>query len=144
MTDKEKFRAEIKRIENETNYEPFTDEVLGKRKVCQHLKNFIDHMQENPASEDLDFQTFAKEMDNVFNLPSDVTENTEEEPLNWEYAIARHFANWQKRQDMKCGYITALQGEKRFANHILEMIEKGWHIEAVKTACKDKIKEDKL
>lgn len=40
---------------------------------------------------DLDFQVFAKEMDAVFNLPKEVTENTEENPLNWEYAIARHF-----------------------------------------------------
>lgn len=40
---------------------------------------------------DLDFQVFAKEMDAVFNLPIEETENTEENPLNWEYAIARHF-----------------------------------------------------
>ena len=40
---------------------------------------------------DLDFQMFAKEMDTVFNLPSSETKNTEEEPLNWEYAIAKHF-----------------------------------------------------
>ena len=40
---------------------------------------------------DLDFQTFAKEMDAVFDLPSTETTNTEEEPLNWEYAIAKHF-----------------------------------------------------
>ena len=40
---------------------------------------------------DLDFQRFAKEMKSVFSLPSPKTENTEEEPLNWEYAIAKHF-----------------------------------------------------
>ena len=40
---------------------------------------------------DLDFQRFAKEMDTVFALPSSETKNTEEEPLNWEYAIAKHF-----------------------------------------------------
>ena len=40
---------------------------------------------------DLDFQRFAKEMDTVFALPSSKTENTEEEPLNWEYSIAKHF-----------------------------------------------------
>ena len=40
---------------------------------------------------DLDFRVFGKEMDAVFNLPKEVTENTEENPLNWEYAIARHF-----------------------------------------------------
>ena len=47
-------------------------------------------VQEQPEV-DLDFQVFAKEMDAVFNLPKEVTENTEENPLNWEYAIARHF-----------------------------------------------------
>ena len=30
-------------------------------------------------------------MDNIFALPSSETKNTEEEPLNWEYAIAKHF-----------------------------------------------------
>jgi hypothetical protein len=34
--------AEIERIEYETNYEPFTDEVLGKRKVCKDIKDSID------------------------------------------------------------------------------------------------------
>lgn len=40
---------------------------------------------------DLDFQRFAKEMDAIFALTSSETKNTEEEPLNWEYAIAKHF-----------------------------------------------------
>ena len=40
---------------------------------------------------DSDIQTFAKEMDTVLALPSCETKNTEEEPLNWEYAIAKHF-----------------------------------------------------
>lgn len=30
-------------------------------------------------------------METVFALPSSKTKNTEEEPLNWEYAIAKHF-----------------------------------------------------
>ena len=46
--------------------------------------------QEQPEV-DLDFSMFAKEMDVVFNLPEEVTKNTEQNPLNWEYAIARHF-----------------------------------------------------
>lgn len=40
---------------------------------------------------DLDFTTFCKEMDEVFALPSEVTKNTDDNPLNWEYAIAKHF-----------------------------------------------------
>ena len=30
----------------------------------------------------------------VFAFPKERTENTEEEPLRWEYEIARHFAEW--------------------------------------------------
>ena len=40
---------------------------------------------------ELDMKIFGEEMTNVFNLPSDETTNTEEEPLNWEYSIAKHF-----------------------------------------------------
>ena len=43
---------------------------------------------------EIDFQTFSKEMGAVFALPKERTENTEEEPLRWEYEIARHFAKW--------------------------------------------------
>lgn len=42
-------------------------------------------------SKDLDFQTFAKEMDELWSLPSEETKNDEDNPLRWEYAIARHF-----------------------------------------------------
>ena len=43
---------------------------------------------------EIDFQTFSKEMGAVFALPKERTKNTEEEPLRWEYEIARHFAQW--------------------------------------------------
>lgn len=33
--------AEIDFILNETNYKPFTDEVLGERKVCKDIKDFL-------------------------------------------------------------------------------------------------------
>ncbi len=56
--------------------------------LCQIL-SFIESLEVKEV--DLDFQTFAKEMDAVFDLPSSETKNTEEEPLNWEYAIAKHF-----------------------------------------------------
>lgn len=65
------------------------------------LLDFIDSLPEKPVSEYLDFQTFAEEMHTVFALPSSETQNTEENPLNWEYAIARHFAEWQKQKDEK-------------------------------------------
>lgn len=43
--DKSALVAEIKRIEYETNYEPFTDEVLGKRCVCRSLLSFINTLE---------------------------------------------------------------------------------------------------
>ena len=65
--------------------------VATTRKVItSQVKEAIKKLQEQPEV-NLDFQTFAQEMDFVFNLPKDMTENTEENPLNWEYAIARHF-----------------------------------------------------
>ena len=88
-------------------------------------------LQEEPISEDLEqaAKTYAKKESHGY------------EPCN----IVETFkagANWQKQLDMKRGYITALQGEKQFARYILEMIANGWHNEAIKTACNDKIKED--
>lgn len=43
--DKSTLKAELERIEYETNYEPFTDEVLGKRKVCKDIKDFLDSLE---------------------------------------------------------------------------------------------------
>ena len=54
--------AEIERIEHETNYEPFTDEVLGKRCTCRSLLSFINTIEvkevEEPVSEDLEEAAF--------------------------------------------------------------------------------------
>ena len=57
--------------------------------VYMELSEWLDGLDAKEV--DLDFQTFAKEMDSVFALPSSETKNTEEEPLNWEYSIAKHF-----------------------------------------------------
>lgn len=46
MTDKEKILAKIEILFNETNYEPFTDEVLGRIKSLKELKSYIDSLQE--------------------------------------------------------------------------------------------------
>lgn len=51
----------------------------------------IDELQQEHPEVDLDFQTFAQNLDAVFALPAEETTNTNENPLNWEYAIARHF-----------------------------------------------------
>lgn len=45
LIDKAAVVAEIEGIEYETNYEPFTDEVLGKRKVCKDMKDFLDTLE---------------------------------------------------------------------------------------------------
>ena len=45
LIDKDRIVAEIKRIEQETNYEAFTDEVLGKRYVCKGLLSFLDTLE---------------------------------------------------------------------------------------------------
>ena len=45
LIDKDAIMAEIERIEYETNYEPFTDNVLGKRMVCKDIKSFLDTLE---------------------------------------------------------------------------------------------------
>lgn len=48
-------------------------------------------------------------------------------------------AKWQREQivknDKTLDYYTFENGEKHFAQYILEMIGNGWHIEAIKSAC---------
>ena len=61
------------------------------KEIYEHVLRIISSLQQEQPEVDLNFQVFAKEMDAVFNLPKEVTENTEENPLNWEYAIASHF-----------------------------------------------------
>ena len=62
---------------------------IVKTNTYKGILSFIDTIE--AREKDLDFQRFAKEMDAIFALPSSETKNTEEEPLNWEYAIAKHF-----------------------------------------------------
>lgn len=55
MTDKvQKILAKIESLLYETNYEPFTDEVFGRIQSLKELKSYIDSLQEEPVSEDLD------------------------------------------------------------------------------------------
>ncbi len=61
----------------------------GNNGALYALKGKLDTLEVKEV--DLDFQRFAKEMDAIFALPSSKTKNTEEEPLNWEYAIGKHF-----------------------------------------------------
>ena len=61
----------------------------GNNGALYVLKGKLDTLEVKEM--DLDFQRFAKEMEIIFALPYSKTKNTEEEPLNWEYVIAKHF-----------------------------------------------------
>lgn len=86
LIDKAALVAEIERLYQEHSSKEYIDEGGV---VLNQLENFLDTIEAKEF--DLDFQRFAKEMDAIFALPSSETKNTEEEPLNWEYSIAKHF-----------------------------------------------------
>ena len=102
MTDKEKLekvRAEIERVKK--NQEGvFTSYTDGKFDLCEYLLDFIDSMQKEPASEELEE---AAEMFIDTLMPTEVDTVT---PFAAEYVIgllnkAIEFgANWQKQQLM--------------------------------------------
>jgi hypothetical protein len=52
MTDKEKILAKIELLINETNYEPYTDEIFSRINTLKELKSYIDSLQEEPVSEE--------------------------------------------------------------------------------------------
>ena len=83
--DKDALVVEIERRRNDYINSFMTEQVY----MLNNVLDFLDTLEVKEV--DLDFQTFAKEMDAIFALPSSETKNTEEEPLNWEYAIAKHF-----------------------------------------------------
>ena len=94
--DKSALVAEIERRKNICNNVVTTSETpvyvdyyQGKAKAYKETIDLLSTLEVKKV--DLDFQRFAKEMDAIFALPSSETKNTEEEPLNWEYAIAKHF-----------------------------------------------------
>jgi len=57
--DKDAIMAEIERIEYETNYEPFTDEVLGKRMVCKDIKSFLDTLEVKKVDLEKEYEEFV-------------------------------------------------------------------------------------
>jgi hypothetical protein len=87
--DKSALVAEIKRRMDENRGKQTLPQYFGMIEEDLNILSFIDTLEVKEV--DLDFQRFAKEMDAIFALPSSETKNTEEEPLNWEYAIAKHF-----------------------------------------------------
>lgn len=83
--------AEIeKRIKETESMQPKFDQFwAGQISAFKGILKILDTLEVKEV--DLDFQHFAKEMVKVYALPTSITENTEENPLNWEYAIAKHF-----------------------------------------------------
>lgn len=83
MTDKEKIRVEIER-----RLKGLSDGCVGQRFAYQTLLSFIDSLQEEPVSEELEEEIDAWCQNVITGLPI-VKE------------AARHFADWQKQQMMK-------------------------------------------
>ena len=91
VIDADELKAEIERLEHE-NCMNGGEHFCMRRAICLgNLRNIITSPYHEHPEVELDFQAFSNEMNTVFNLPKEITENTEENPLNWEYAIARHF-----------------------------------------------------
>ncbi len=59
LIDKSALVAKIKSIEYETNYEPFTDEILGKRIVCKDIKDFLGTLEVKEVDLDLEITLWA-------------------------------------------------------------------------------------
>ena len=68
LIDKAALVAEIKRIEHETNYEPFTDEVFGERVVCKCLKEFLNTLEVKEVDLEKEVNVF---IDNEMKFLSD-------------------------------------------------------------------------
>jgi hypothetical protein len=115
LIDKDALVAEIRKrllpVIRDKHYDEW-EEGQDSERIA--ILNIIDTLEVKEV--DLDFQMFAKEMDIVFALPSSETKNTEEEPLNWEYAIAKHFFELGMAVSSK-----AQKGESK------EPVGKVWH-----------------
>lgn len=101
MTDKEIIRAEIESYidtleRNSGLTGHFGDAQMG---LCEKLLTFIDSMPEEPENDDLkeEIKNFLDQTGAPYYWAG------EEEQLEWVEIIARHFANWQKKQLMKSG-----------------------------------------
>lgn len=100
MTDKERILAKIELLLDETNYEPYTDEVFGRIQSLRELKSYIDSLQEESVSEDLE--------EAVDSYTRKVLERTNcligNQPVGEEISKAVKFgAKWQKEQMMAKG-----------------------------------------
>ena len=100
--DKNALVAEIKRLRDRAY------ELYGCSQFDTAYNNVLKSIATLEYKEvDLDFQHFVKELAEVYALPASIVENTKENPLNWEYAIAKHFYELGMAVDNK-----AQKGEK--------------------------------
>ena len=98
MTDKEKIKEEIERIEqilddfNKTHNNTIDNGIVtAKKNICKHIKSFIDSLPEEPANEDLEEEIknyIQKEYPDGIGFPN-------------VPKIAHHFAEWQKKKDQE-------------------------------------------
>ena len=91
--DKAALVAEIERIEYETNYEPFTDKVLGKRRVCRGIKSFLDTLEVKKLDLEKELETLI-EKEKAFVTDNRVVKYCNGDSFNHIYElefIAKHF-----------------------------------------------------
>ena len=89
MTDKDKILAKIESLLNETNYEPFTDEAFGRIQTLKELKSYIDSLQKEPASEDLE-----EEITKCYKSRIDLMMTRKQFG-----ELIHHFTDWQHGKD---------------------------------------------
>ena len=90
MTDKaQKILSKIELLLNETNYEPYSDEVLGRIKSLKELKSYIDSLQEEPVNDKL--HEFEKEFFSIVNpyRNSHNYKNICVNLINWQHNLWR-------------------------------------------------------
>ena len=127
MIDKvHKIREEVERLYNQSlvdenrqadrGLELAANVSYGKSRVCKQLLSFIDSLQEEPISEDLEIEIKHCIYEPFFDLDGVAVKGTTKYLTVEDIAdIARHFANRQKQMTMK----DALDGYYgAFYNHV--------------------------
>lgn len=107
MTDKQKIKAEVERLKEENSiglseYEAGFCNGVGE--TCEQLLSFINSLPEEPASEDLEKEIKRYINEEVIVTSENVVISKHHEFHNFYVEnlvdVARHFANWQKKQMM--------------------------------------------
>ena len=91
--DKSALVAEIERIENELNSEIFTDEFLGKRWFCKHIKPFLDTLEVKEVDFERELSKYVSQGIHRF-FPNEGNDYYNIDSVEWQdYVIdtAKHF-----------------------------------------------------